>query len=1040
MQKTQLFILDDLYPEHLSTIRDITFTRREVDVMSCLLGGRKTSKIAYLLSINSRTVETYIQNITLKLECNTREGVIDFLELSDHMLFLRRHYLHLQIEHAFRKGLTDLSKLIRTESSINVRISGEKEAFKSPLMLLLKTHLKLAGVRIVNERGVEDGHLIYLLSQHWQEGSLALQQIKNQYPKDKILLMSEQDKKELAKELKGFGIINIKKQQNYYFYFFDVIKIIFPKIKIDLILSNFKEKYEKIDHVRNAEYSSQTLTQPHHENPPSLENVKGIIFSRPSIISLTLLIISFISIGFYWRLTDDTQRQPLALSELPLPTKSVFLERPELLKEIDKSFSKEGDIKTVALVGIGGSGKTTLARQYAHKQHTNVVWEMNAETSEGLYGSFENLAHTLAKAEEDKKVLTELLGAKNSSAKKENLINFVKEHLKLHSPWFLIFDNVENFSDIQKYFPQNINSWGRGKIILTTRNINIQNNKHIEDTVLVGELSPDQKLNFFMQIMNHGEKRVITGTQPKAVEEFLEQIPPFPLDISVAAYYLNSTNISYAKYLENIKHYTKETEDLQGAILKETGEYIKTRYAIITHSLEHVIKEDKNFVDLLLLISLIDSQNIPKSLLDDYKNSDIVDTFIYYLKKYSLVESKNLPSNSEPMYSIHRSTQMISLAYLIRLLNLNKNSFALNKIAYLFDDYIDFNILSKEEFFRITTLLRHLNAFLQNEELFDCNTRCIIKGNIGILFSYLSEEIKSQQYLKESLSLITNQKENYARIARYSGYLGVSYLHLGDYKNAKSFLEQSVKIYEEYVDEKQQDLPWVLVSLGNLHKCMEDYKNAEKYMNKAVDIAKKKYLDDETLMAWILGHLASIHSSLGNNIQAKALFEQCLAIYEKNHGLNHPKRAWLFIGLGIAFRNLADFTKAKEFIEKGIEIQKTCYSESSLKIALGKLELAQVYLLEGQLDRAEILLQQSFEGFKSNQFKDIYIPLEIFGDLYLKKEIHVANIGKTENAQEFNIQAKKYFNQALENIKPRFPINSPPLIRIQAKLNKLRKI
>ena len=38
--------------------------------------------------------------------------------------------------------------------------------------------------------------------------------------------------------------------------------------------------------------------------------------------------------------------------------------------------------QTVALVGLGGSGKTTLAHQYANKQKANIVWEINAESIE----------------------------------------------------------------------------------------------------------------------------------------------------------------------------------------------------------------------------------------------------------------------------------------------------------------------------------------------------------------------------------------------------------------------------------------------------------------------------------------------------------------------------------------------------------------------------------------------------------------------------------------------------------------------------------
>ena len=63
-------------------LEEIHFTRREQDVISCLLHGRGLKKTAQLLGISSSTVETHTRNIMVKLGCHTRERVIDILEQS----------------------------------------------------------------------------------------------------------------------------------------------------------------------------------------------------------------------------------------------------------------------------------------------------------------------------------------------------------------------------------------------------------------------------------------------------------------------------------------------------------------------------------------------------------------------------------------------------------------------------------------------------------------------------------------------------------------------------------------------------------------------------------------------------------------------------------------------------------------------------------------------------------------------------------------------------------------------------------------------
>src|SRR5207245_37461 len=154
--------------------------------------------------------------------------------------------------------------------------------------------------------------------------------------------------------------------------------------------------------------------------------------------------------------------------------------------------------------------------------------------------------------------------------------------------------------------------WGQGKVILTTRNSHIQNNKHVNFSLFVGELDPTQKLNLFSYIMNNGDTSLFAPQQVEEAKAFLENIPSFPLDVSIAAYYLKISNVSYGQYLKNLAKYNPNFETFQKEILKEAGDYTKTRYNIIVLSLQQLMASHKDFKDLLLFISLIDSQNIPR--------------------------------------------------------------------------------------------------------------------------------------------------------------------------------------------------------------------------------------------------------------------------------------------------------------------------------------------------------------------------------------------------------------------------------------------
>src|SRR3546814_8604361 len=120
MQNKQTILSQAFYAQHLSTISNVHFTAREIDVIACLLSGRKTSKIAFFLSIDPRTIETHIRNIMVKLECNTRERIIDFIETSGKTTLLRKYYSLLRIDVLFEKSLKDISKLTREKNNHHV--------------------------------------------------------------------------------------------------------------------------------------------------------------------------------------------------------------------------------------------------------------------------------------------------------------------------------------------------------------------------------------------------------------------------------------------------------------------------------------------------------------------------------------------------------------------------------------------------------------------------------------------------------------------------------------------------------------------------------------------------------------------------------------------------------------------------------------------------------------------------------------------------------------------------------------------------------
>lgn len=85
-------------------IKNVAYTPREVDVMSCIIMGIcDTKTIALMLALSNSTVEKHIQNIIKKMEVNSRKMILIILQNDKSYSFLKKHYTLLKnkfvIEH-----------------------------------------------------------------------------------------------------------------------------------------------------------------------------------------------------------------------------------------------------------------------------------------------------------------------------------------------------------------------------------------------------------------------------------------------------------------------------------------------------------------------------------------------------------------------------------------------------------------------------------------------------------------------------------------------------------------------------------------------------------------------------------------------------------------------------------------------------------------------------------------------------------------------------------------------------------------------------
>jgi DNA-binding CsgD family transcriptional regulator len=236
LENEEINLPQETYLKHSSTINGVKFTHRELDVIAFIISGRSSKKIAALLSISPRTVENHTRNIMMKLECNSREEIIDFIEKSGKFLAVKKHYSSLLLQAAFKKILREIFLLTFKKAPVCLILCDPEHEKKALFSYYLEKNLKLAGIKtsieareshkplthLINAIDSQQlDHIIYIAPVQTKTHKmnfeiLELMQRTSQNPNFLIFLLTQRENiLEIPQEFHNVAYVNFGKQANY---------------------------------------------------------------------------------------------------------------------------------------------------------------------------------------------------------------------------------------------------------------------------------------------------------------------------------------------------------------------------------------------------------------------------------------------------------------------------------------------------------------------------------------------------------------------------------------------------------------------------------------------------------------------------------------------------------------------------------------------------------------------------------------------------------------------------------------------------------
>ena len=292
------------------------------------------------------------------------------------------------------------------------------------------------------------------------------------------------------------------------------------------------------------------------------------------------------------------------------------------------------------------------------------------------------------------------------------------------------------------------------------------------------QLDDEESFKLFNTILDKNNTNV---ANQKDTRSFLKNIPPFPLDITQAAYYIKNTGTEYTKYLQYITNEDKNFATTQKSILGAITSYTKTRGYIIELSLKSIVDSNKGLDKLLLLSSILNAVNIPKDLFIACHGDIATYNFINEMQKFSLITENN--NNQDNLISIHPAIQSIIFHYAHKRIPTEYY----DNIIFALESYMENELVLNNDPKKIQALSAHLESLLAHEHLFSKESVFIIQNILGNYYYKAFNDIEKAKSLLEHARMVALEYDKSPRInlAKNSLYLGEIYKELGSFQEAE---------------------------------------------------------------------------------------------------------------------------------------------------------------------------------------------------------------------------------------------------------------
>ncbi|KAL6154048.1 hypothetical protein ACJBU6_07336 [Exserohilum turcicum] len=706
------------------------------------------------------------------------------------------------------------------------------------------------------------------------------------------------------------------------------------------------------------------------------------------------------------RLQAELEGASDAPSIIPFSRNLRFVGRESQLAELGaKLFSNEHTTTTLAIIGPGGTGKSQLALEVAHRTRQNnkncsVFW-MDASDKDSLYQSYANVAQKL-----------NVLGWDDDQADMKQLIKRCVVDFSARQ-CLLIFDNTEHTTlqsggsstteaaDLADCLPQS----ERCSVIFTTTNTNTAQALAPQNIIALQELALDTALRMLQVRL----ERPLAKTEQQEAEHVLKALSYLPIAVMQAAACIKASGMTVQEYrLQLDRHKESGIEhsgDSSESRIQESGVKDPVAAALFI-SIDEISRDNAFAADYLFLAACVDRKDISLDLLEAASMQARQDA-IRMLDRYALVTRRPAESALDVHRLVHQALRK-RLQVQGRLVQWTQHA-----IIQLLRVFPDGDHSNRSKWRRLLPhaqyALSHSPAVEDDEERLQLASRCATTLSSDGRYKE-AEELQVQVMQGRKRVLDDEHPSTLTSMAN----LASTYWNQGRWDNAEKL---EVQVMETRKTKLGADHPDTLTSMANLASTYRNqgrWDEAEKLEVQVMETRKTKLGADHPSTLTSMANLASTYSNQGRWTEAEELEVQVMETRKRVLTDEHPDTLTSMANLALTYMNQGRWKEAEELEVQVMETSKRVLTDEHPDTLTSMANLALTYMNQGRWKEAEELgvqVMQTRKRVLTDKHPDTLTSMGNLAATY-------SNQGRWTEAEELQVQVMQTRKRVLTDEHP----------------------